>query len=351
MPWPAPPRRRHRGTDAAAALRRALQRSGRREQLRAAALVLPLFLFLLATLHRADRRDARRAASSTPTSRAILPRVTAALAHWDGRELPPDAAYAALIADVRAAREAGTLASAATRLNYDVAGFRSLLFATGRRAAGARSTGSRARDAGRDRSEVGRARDLGGDPPRRRDRSPISTCSRRSTCGATPTTRSSARRAEQAVFRNVLGRTLWISGVVTLVCLLLGYPVALLHRAAAARARRAAALPRAAAVLDVAAGAHRRLGRAAAARGHPQQPAAVARTRRRAAADDLQPLRRLRRDGARAAAVHGAAALRGDEGHPAVVRARRVVARRAARRPRSGASTCRRRCPASAPAA
>ena len=31
---------------------------------------------------------------------------------------------------------------------------------------------------------------------------------------------------EQAVFRNVLGRTLWISGVVTLVCLLLGYPVA-----------------------------------------------------------------------------------------------------------------------------
>ena len=37
------------GADAAAALRRALRRSGRREQLRAAALVLPLFLFLLAT--------------------------------------------------------------------------------------------------------------------------------------------------------------------------------------------------------------------------------------------------------------------------------------------------------------
>ena len=34
----------------------------------------------------------------------------------------PEAAYSALIADIRAARDAGTLASAATRLNYDVAG-------------------------------------------------------------------------------------------------------------------------------------------------------------------------------------------------------------------------------------
>ena len=33
--------------------------------------------------------------------------------------------------------------------------------------------------------------------------------------------------SEQRVFRAVLGRTLWIAGVVTLVCLVLGYPVAL----------------------------------------------------------------------------------------------------------------------------
>jgi len=31
---------------------------------------------------------------------------------------------------------------------------------------------------------------------------------------------------EQRVFRDVLGRTLWISGMVTLICLVLGYPVA-----------------------------------------------------------------------------------------------------------------------------
>jgi putative spermidine/putrescine transport system permease protein len=211
------------GADAAATLRRALARSGRREQRRAAALVLPLFLFLLATfivpigwmlgLALFDREVG-----------AIMPRVTAELARWDGRELPPDAAYAALIEDVRAAREAGTLASAATRLNYDVAGFRSLLFATGRRIGGELTGSPR---------EI-----LGAIDPKWNDRETWAVIRR----AAGPVTdfyllaaldlrrdasdAITAAMPEQAVFRNVLGRTLWISGVVTLVCLLLGYPVA-----------------------------------------------------------------------------------------------------------------------------
>ncbi len=211
------------GTDAAAALRRALKRSGRREQLRAAALVLPLFLFLLATFIVPIAAMLGRALLDREVG-DIMPRVTAELAHWDGRELPPDAAYAALIEDVRAAREAGTLASAATRLNYDVAGFRSLLFATGRRL-GDGVTGSP--------REI-----LGAIDPKWNDRETWAVIRR----AAGPVTdfyllaaldlRRDASEAitttppEQAVFRNVLGRTLWISGVVTLVCLLLGYPVA-----------------------------------------------------------------------------------------------------------------------------
>jgi len=210
-------------TDAAAALRRALKRSGRREQLRAAALVLPLFLFLLATFIVPIAAMLGRAIFDREVGE-IMPRVTAELARWDGRGLPSDAAYAALLEDVRAAREAGTLASAATRLNYDVAGFRSLLFATGRRLA----------------SEVtGSPRDvLGAIDPKWNDRETWAVIRR----AAGPVTdfyllaaldlRRDASNAitatppEQAVFRNVLGRTLWISGVVTLVCLLLGYPVA-----------------------------------------------------------------------------------------------------------------------------
>src|SRR6185369_672528 len=108
------------GADAAAALRRALKRSLRREQLQAAALVLPLFLFLLATFIVPIGAMLGRALFDREIAE-ILPRVTAELAHWDSRALPPDAAYAALIDDIRAARAAATLASAATRLNYDIA--------------------------------------------------------------------------------------------------------------------------------------------------------------------------------------------------------------------------------------
>src|SRR5438046_10425621 len=112
-------------------LRRALRRSRRREQLRAAALVLPRFFFLAACFVVPIGAMLSRGVIDTDIAR-ILPSVTAALKHWDGRDLPAESAYAALIADIRAAREAGTLASAATRLNYDVPGFRTLLFSAGR---------------------------------------------------------------------------------------------------------------------------------------------------------------------------------------------------------------------------
>jgi hypothetical protein len=60
----------------------------------------------------------------------ILPSVTTALKSWNGRDPPPESAYAALVADLRASREAETLVSAATPLNYGTPGFRSLLCTT-----------------------------------------------------------------------------------------------------------------------------------------------------------------------------------------------------------------------------
>ncbi len=211
------------GDDDAGGLRRALSRSRRREQLRAVALVLPLFVFLAACFVVPIGAMLSRGVIDTDIAR-ILPAVTAELKHWDERGLPPESAYAALIADIGAAREAGTLASAATRLNYDVPGFRTLLFSTGRQLP-ATLTGS-AREAliGIDpkwgeretwaalRRAGGPATDfyLLGALDLRRDADG-------SIVGAPP---------EQRVFRAVLGRTLWIAAMVTLMCLVLGYPVA-----------------------------------------------------------------------------------------------------------------------------
>ncbi|HSC98509.1 MAG TPA: ABC transporter permease [Casimicrobiaceae bacterium] len=186
-------------------------------------LVLPLFAFLLATFIVPIGSMLARAAVDSEVAR-ILPHVTSELRGWDGRALPPDSAFAALITDLRAAREAGTLASAATRLNYDVAGFRTLLITSGRRVAdesidsprralididpkwGERETWAVIRRAGGPVTDfyLLAALDL------RRDADNAIT----------------SAPADQSVFRNVLGRTLWISGIVTLACLILGYPVA-----------------------------------------------------------------------------------------------------------------------------
>ncbi|MCC7273332.1 MAG: ABC transporter permease [Alphaproteobacteria bacterium] len=164
--------------------------------------------------------------AADPEVAPVLPRTLAALATWDGRGLPGEAAFAALAADIRQARADGTLASAATRLNYDVNGFRSLLFSTGRRlpaegatdlaaafkaiapAWGERETWAAIRRAGGPVTDLYllNALDL-----------------RRDADGAIVAT-----PPDQAVFRTVLVRTLWIALVVTVVSLALGYPAAYL---------------------------------------------------------------------------------------------------------------------------
>jgi putative spermidine/putrescine transport system permease protein len=215
-------------------LKRQLRRSRRIDQIKSAALVAPLFLFLLATFLVPIGTLLGRGVID-PEVPQVLPQVTRALKDWDGRDLPGEEAFAALIADMRAARAAGNLASAATRLNYDVNGFRSLMFSSARRLPepltqsardtligidpkwGERETWAAIRRAGGPVTDfyLLAAVDL------RRDADNAIT-------GVPP---------DQAIFRTVLGRTFWISGVVTLACLLLGFPLAYL--AASLPARRA----------------------------------------------------------------------------------------------------------------
>jgi putative spermidine/putrescine transport system permease protein len=205
-------------------LRRALRRSERREQWRAAVLVLPLFVFLLASFIVPIGTMLARAIFDSDVAR-ILPSVTAELRRWDGHDLPPDSAFVAMVADLRAAREAGTLASAATRLNYDVAGFRTLLIASGRRVAGEAIGAPRqallAIDPKWGERETWAAIRRAGGPVTDFFLLAALDLRRDADNAIAPAP------ANESVFRNVLARTLWISTVVTLVCLMLGYPVAL----------------------------------------------------------------------------------------------------------------------------
>ena len=209
---------------AAAGLARQVRRAGARRRAAAALLVAPLLLFLLVGFAAPIAALLARGVQDTEVPR-VLPRVTAALAAWDGRDLPDDAAFAALAEDMRAARAAGTLAQAATRLNYDINGFRTLMFATARRLPAP--------------GEDARAALLAADPAwgeretwaaLRRATGPLTDFY---LLAALDLKRDADGRivgapAEQAIFRDVLVRTFGISLLVTLVCLAAGYPVAAL---------------------------------------------------------------------------------------------------------------------------
>src|SRR5262245_8519531 len=119
-------------TMSATTLATQLARAERAKKLQAALLTAPLFLFILLVFLGPIGALLTKSFVATDLASA-LPRVAAQIRRWDGQELPDEATFAALIDDVRNARDAGTLAPVATRLNYDISGFRSLLFATGRR--------------------------------------------------------------------------------------------------------------------------------------------------------------------------------------------------------------------------
>lgn len=202
----------------------------RRERLAAALLVAPLLIFLLGVFLLPIGAFLWRAVAETDVA-PVLPRTLAALRDWDGRELPGDAAFEALAADLRAARAAdqagggGAIPRAAARLNAEIPGFRSTLPATARRLANpeapARETILAASPDWSKPESWAAIRRTGG---------PVSDLNllaaldlRRDAAGDV-----TAVPPDQAVFRGVLLRTLWIAVLATALSLILGYPLAYL---------------------------------------------------------------------------------------------------------------------------
>jgi len=210
---------------ATAALDHRVRRAGHGAKVSAALLVAPLLLFVIVAF--AAPIAAMLARSVTDQEVApVLPRTLEALRGWNGTALPDDAAFAALVEDLRAARAAGTLPVAAGRLNHDRAGLRTTLIASARRLA--------APFEGSAREAVLRADPAWGEVETwgaiARARGPwtdffllAALDLRRDAAGeiiAVP--------EEKAVFRTVFLRTFWIAALVTAITLLAGYPLAAL---------------------------------------------------------------------------------------------------------------------------
>jgi putative spermidine/putrescine transport system permease protein len=106
-------------------------RSGARARRMSFLLVLPLLLFLAVTFI-LPIGDMLMRSVEDPTIAQVLPRTADALRSWDGKGRPPYSAYAALASDLEVAQREGTIGRAATRMNFEVAGMRSMLMATAR---------------------------------------------------------------------------------------------------------------------------------------------------------------------------------------------------------------------------
>lgn len=211
---------------AGSALAAQLGRVERRKRLRAMALTLPLLLFLAVTFLVPLGALLVRAVEN-PEVAGTLGRTGAALSGWDRNTVPPVGAYAALLADLTAIPETARAGVLARRLNTEVSGARSLIMGT-----------YRALPLGEGLSPAQAKEKLLAHDPRWGEL-PYWWAIAKNSSRWTPDyllTAVDLKRdaqgsvvrvgAEEAAFSDILLRTFSISAVVTLMCIVLGYPLA-----------------------------------------------------------------------------------------------------------------------------
>ncbi len=207
-------------------LKQRMARAERLNRLKSQALVLPLLVFLLLTFLVPIGTLLDR---SVPNPEVVgsLPRTVAAIAAWDGKALPPEAAYQALAADLLRARKEQTLGDLSKRLNMELAGYRSLLAKTAR-ALPLQPAPASWKDALESLDE------RWGDPAYwqaiRRNDSALSPYYLLAAVDHRIDDLGELAKAspDQAIYLEVFARTFWMGLVITAICLLLAYPLAYL---------------------------------------------------------------------------------------------------------------------------
>ena len=196
----------------------------RRARIKAFLLVAPLLLFVLIFFVAPIVMMLRLSTGDTVVA-TELPRTTEALKSWDQRELPSEETFAALVTDLKDARERQATGKIGAQINYVYSGARSLFVSAGRSAGSMEAPFKKTlieKDA------------QWGDPILwvmiKTTSEPYSSINYLNamdrTLGATGNVEQVP--ADQRIHITIFVRTLWLSFVVTVLCLLLGYPVAYL---------------------------------------------------------------------------------------------------------------------------
>ena len=208
------------------ALQRSLAHAERRRKLRAFALTVPLLVFLLLTFLVPIAALLERAVENPEVAHA-LPRTASALAGWKREGTPAPEAYAAIVKDLGSLPDSADAGALARRLNSETPGARSLIMNTYKALP---LSGATTPDAIKSRlveldprwSETKYWQAIAKNASRwTGDYLLASVDLRRDATGAIE-----RMDPDQRVFGRILARTFGISAIVTLWCLLLGYPLA-----------------------------------------------------------------------------------------------------------------------------
>jgi putative spermidine/putrescine transport system permease protein len=204
-------------------LKTKLRQAERREVMRAFMLIAPLFLFIVISFL-IPIAVMLKNAFYDPDIVNNLPQTTELLRQWDGKALPSEEVFAAFAADLKIASKARTVALVGKRLNYEIPTLKSKVTVTARKL---------------DKVETGpwTAAVVAADPiwndvftwaVVKRAGSAITPYYLLSALDLRQGADGSIERTpeERRIYLQVLGRTLGISAMVTLLTLVLGYPVA-----------------------------------------------------------------------------------------------------------------------------
>jgi putative spermidine/putrescine transport system permease protein len=204
-------------------LRRHLASAERRGHLRALALIVPVLVFVIVTFLTPVLFLLSNAVYD-PSVAQNLPRTVAALAAWDGKAVPGEDAFRALVIDLQATRQKNSDGVLAKRLNNEIGGVRSKVTASARKAVAMRGPPYKEQMIAADK--------MWGE---------VLVWSKIKQSGSALTGFYLLRsvdlernvegdivgvRGDQAVYTAILGRTLTIALTVTLLTLMLSYPVA-----------------------------------------------------------------------------------------------------------------------------
>ena len=185
-------------------------------------LVLPLVAFV-AVFFAAPIGAMLWRSVSNPLPASLMPRTAAALADWDGGALPGEAAFAAVAEDLKTLPGKQDAARLGAQLNFDYGGLNSLIRKTAREAAKltppfAESLPKLDRKWGE--REVWAALAVGTRPLTAKNYLAALDLRYGADLGVV------AAPEKERLYLMLFGRTAWVAGLVTALCLVLGYPLA-----------------------------------------------------------------------------------------------------------------------------